>query len=72
MTKRCPTCQMEKEEDDFGLCSKNKNGRNYSCRKCINAPKKPAPAKHYMDYIRQAEKVQPGVLEAYKRSIKVN
>ena len=51
----------------FGRNKATQDKKNYASYSCTLSPKKPAPAKHYMDYIRQA-----GMTEAYKRSIKVN
>jgi hypothetical protein len=66
--KTCTKCCKKKDLSCFGKNKATKDGRSYNCYGCNNPiPKKPAPAKHYMDYIRQA-----GMTEAYKRSIKVN
>lgn len=35
--KRCTKCDMEKDESEFGLCSKGKNGLKASCKDCERA-----------------------------------
>ena len=65
--KNCIKCYESKALEDYGKHKNMLDGRNRTCRMCMAFPKKPAPTKHYMDYIRQA-----GMTEAYKRSIKVN
>ena len=34
ITKQCPTCEIEKEIDEFCKDSKTKDGRYYECKKC--------------------------------------
>ena len=65
--KTCKKCGQTKDPSEFGRNKATQDKKNYACYSCTLSPKKPAPAKHYMDYVRQA-----GKTEAYKRSIKVN
>ena len=68
--KTCKKCNIEKNEECFGINKTKLGGRNHSCKDCLNAEQRELRARTRNSSTTKYEKTKPGFLMRLYRNMK--